>query len=235
MAWTSPATWSVGQIVTAANLNTHLRDNFKETAPYKAAAQGNVFYATGSTAIAALGVGTSGQFLKTQGSSANPAWASLTAAAFATAGMPYCLVRNDAATSISNATETVLSWNTDVQDPDSSHNPSSNPSRITPNFSGQYICFCSGTWASNASGVRTLYFRRNGSGSDRAWGHIINPTDGDGTVFSNFSGETLTSNGSTDYFEVVVAQSSGGSLDFAVDGNADSPFFGVIWAGPAAS
>ena len=235
MAWTSPATWSVGQIVTAANLNTHLRDNLKETAPYKAAAQGNVFYATGSTAIAALGVGTSGQFLKTQGASANPAWASLTAASFATAGVPYCLVRNSGATSIANATEVVLSWDTDVQDPDASHDPGSNPSRITPNVAGQYVAFCSGTWASNASGVRTLFFRRNGSGSDRAWGHIMNPTDGDTTIFSNFSGETLTANGSTDYFEVVVAQSSGGSLSFATDSNSQSPFFGLLWAGPAAS
>ena len=160
---------------------------------------------------------------------------SLSAAKFATAGIPYCLVRNTGATSISNATETVLSWDTDVQDPDTAHDPSSNPSRITPGVAGQYICFCSGSWANNATGVRTLFFRRNGSGSDRAWGHIMNPTDGDSTIFSNFSGETLTSNGSSDYFEVVVAQSSGGSLDFATDSNAQSPFFGVIWVGPAAS
>jgi hypothetical protein len=159
----------------------------------------------------------------------------VTAAKFGAGGIPYCLVRNDAATSIANATETVLSWNTDVQDPDTAHDPSSNPSRITPGVAGQYICFCSGSWASNATGVRTLFFRRNGSGSDRAWGHIVNPTDGDSTIFSNFSGETLTSNGSSDYFEVVVAQSSGGSLDFATDSNAQSPFFGVIWVGPAAS
>jgi len=197
MAWTSPATWSVGQIVTAANLNTHLRDNLTTLNPNDAAG--------------------------------------LTAASFATAGVPYCLVRNSGATSIANATETVLTWDTDVLDPDASHDPGSNPSRITPNVAGQYVAFCSGAWASNASGVRTLYFRRGGSGADRAWGHIINPTDGDSTVFSNFSGETLTSNGSSDYFEVVVAQSSGGSLDFATDANAQSPFFGLLWAGPAAS
>lgn len=27
MAWTNPKTWSVGELVTAANLNTHVRDN----------------------------------------------------------------------------------------------------------------------------------------------------------------------------------------------------------------
>src|SRR5437867_1425284 len=27
MAWTAPATWTVGQLVTAATMNTHVRDN----------------------------------------------------------------------------------------------------------------------------------------------------------------------------------------------------------------
>src|SRR5436309_5601123 len=29
MAWTAPATWTVGQLVTAATMNTHVRDNLK--------------------------------------------------------------------------------------------------------------------------------------------------------------------------------------------------------------
>jgi hypothetical protein len=28
MAWTPPATWSVGELLTAAKMNTHVRDNF---------------------------------------------------------------------------------------------------------------------------------------------------------------------------------------------------------------
>jgi hypothetical protein len=31
MAWTTPKTWSVGETLTAANLNTHIRDNGVET------------------------------------------------------------------------------------------------------------------------------------------------------------------------------------------------------------
>lgn len=38
-------------------------------------AQGDIFYASSATAIARLGAGTSGQFLKTQGAAANPVWA----------------------------------------------------------------------------------------------------------------------------------------------------------------
>lgn len=29
MSWTAPKTWAVGEVVTAANMNTHLRDNLK--------------------------------------------------------------------------------------------------------------------------------------------------------------------------------------------------------------
>jgi len=39
-------------------------------------AQGDIIYASSATAWARLGAGTSGQFLKTLGASANPAWAS---------------------------------------------------------------------------------------------------------------------------------------------------------------
>lgn len=37
--------------------------------------QGDILYSNGSNSLAKLGAGTSGQFLKTQGSGANPAWA----------------------------------------------------------------------------------------------------------------------------------------------------------------
>lgn len=52
MTWTSPATWSVGQLVTAADLNTQLRDNLlalknPPTAHYKLNESAN--YTTNST------------------------------------------------------------------------------------------------------------------------------------------------------------------------------------------
>lgn len=33
MAWTAPKTWTVGEVLTAANLNLHLRDNLNALAP----------------------------------------------------------------------------------------------------------------------------------------------------------------------------------------------------------
>lgn len=44
-------------------------------------AQGDILYASSASALARLGAGTSGQFLKTQGAGANPTWADVVAAA----------------------------------------------------------------------------------------------------------------------------------------------------------
>lgn len=52
MAWTSPMTFVANSVLTAAQLNTNLRDNLNETAPAKATTAGSIFVATGSNAIA---------------------------------------------------------------------------------------------------------------------------------------------------------------------------------------
>lgn len=53
MAWTAPMTAIAGSAFTAAQFNTHIRDNFGETAPAKATAAGQHFVATGTNTIAA--------------------------------------------------------------------------------------------------------------------------------------------------------------------------------------
>lgn len=53
MAWTSPMTATANSAFTAAQFNTHVRDNLLETAPAKATAAGQYFLSTGTNAIAA--------------------------------------------------------------------------------------------------------------------------------------------------------------------------------------
>lgn len=72
MAWTSPRTWVALEVLTAALLNTHLRDNLLQTAPAKVTTAGDLVYATGSAALARLGIGTAGQQLV--GGTSAPAW-----------------------------------------------------------------------------------------------------------------------------------------------------------------
>jgi hypothetical protein len=60
MAFTTPRTWVTGEIVSAAYLNSNVRDNMLETVPAKAAAAGDIFVATGANAIKKVTVGSAG-------------------------------------------------------------------------------------------------------------------------------------------------------------------------------
>lgn len=46
MAWTTPMTYTDGTALTAAQLNTYLRDNLNETMTAKATAEGSMFFST---------------------------------------------------------------------------------------------------------------------------------------------------------------------------------------------
>lgn len=70
MAWTSPRTWVTAELITASQMNTHVRDNELETAPAKATTKGDGFWATGANAIVRLGVGPNGQVIIADSASA---------------------------------------------------------------------------------------------------------------------------------------------------------------------
>lgn len=53
MAWTAPRTWVPNEVVTAAMMNTHVRDNLLETGPAKVSAAAQGLYSTGANAITA--------------------------------------------------------------------------------------------------------------------------------------------------------------------------------------
>ena len=52
MAWTAPMTAVANTVFTAAQFNTHVRDNLNETAPAKATTAGSLFVASGVNSIA---------------------------------------------------------------------------------------------------------------------------------------------------------------------------------------
>ncbi len=63
MAWTSPRTWSACEIVTAAIMNTHVRDNLNQTFPALVTTLGDSVWATGANAGQRVAVGATGTFL----------------------------------------------------------------------------------------------------------------------------------------------------------------------------
>lgn len=74
-SWTTPRTWTTGELVTASILNTHVRDNFNETAPAKVTTAGDTIYATGANALTRLALGALGTHWRA-GASA-PAWSNI--------------------------------------------------------------------------------------------------------------------------------------------------------------
>ncbi|XTZ17040.1 hypothetical protein ACQSSU_06585 [Micromonospora echinospora] len=78
MAWTAPMTAVANSVFTAAQFNTHVRDNLNETAPAKATVPGRVFVATGLNAIAERAVGNA--TINTQESTSSNAFVDLATA-----------------------------------------------------------------------------------------------------------------------------------------------------------
>ena len=72
MAWTTPRCWTTGEVVTAAIMNTHVKDNFNVTAPAVLTTAGDILYASGTNTPARVGKGTNGNILHQ--ASCAPAW-----------------------------------------------------------------------------------------------------------------------------------------------------------------
>jgi len=72
MAWTAPRTWTTGELVTAAFLNTHVRDNLLETAPAKVTTAGDLVYATAANTLTRLAIGSATTVL--HGGASAPIW-----------------------------------------------------------------------------------------------------------------------------------------------------------------
>lgn len=73
MAWTAPRTWVTGEIVTAALMNTHVRDNLLETSAATATTAGDLIYADGANSMGSrLAIGSAGTRLVSTGTA--PVW-----------------------------------------------------------------------------------------------------------------------------------------------------------------
>lgn len=132
-----------------------------------------------------------------------------------------CRVYNSAAISLTNSTETALTFDTEDYDTNTMHSTVSNSNRITFQTAGKYLVGAQFRWASNATGIR--------------WGRIIlnaatvlvydNPATNLGDQTS-FLATTIYNFAVNDYIEIYAFQTSGGNLNVTKDSSA-SP---VFWA-----
>lgn len=149
-----------------------------------------------------LGIGSTGQVLTVSGGV--PSWSTPSGSTFVGAN-----ATKTANQSLSNVTITSISFDgTDILDTNGFHNPASNNTRMTipTGYGGNYLIQASLEFASNTTGGREIYIRKNGSTDLQ-----VIQTDAEGSLNMTISGTFPLVAG--DYVEIRAYQSSGGSLD----------------------
>ena len=166
---------------------------------------GDTIYSSSGSTPARLGIGSTGQVLTVAGGV--PSWATPAGGATFSGVSLY----KSAAQTVSNATDTAVSFDLENFDTNTYHDNSTNNSRITipAGKGGYYSVQAMLTFVANSSGVRAATLRKNGT---------TNPIDFGCNNDGASSGSALilqktVSAVATDYFELYVYKDGGGTLD----------------------
>lgn len=138
---------------------------------------------------------------------------------------PQARVTHSVLQAITTATNTVLAFDTERWDTNTFHDNVTNNSRLTATTKGLYQIIFNGEWAANATGIRQISLRLNGT-------TIIASEQRDATTSAmRMSVSTQYQLSATDFVEVLVHQTSGGNLDITKNANI-SPEFSISFVSP---
>lgn len=193
-------------------MNQYVRDQLNQTSLGKITTIGDIVYASSTTALSRLGIGSTGQLLAVQGNGV-PAWFS----------PPQLAAYSASSVAIAHNTLTGISFNalnwsvTGL----SLSTSAGNSSKVSITTRGYYQWTVTAAWTGNSSGLRQLYTTINAaqlnSISDK-------PTD------TSLLYQQVTSTyplSTTDYIGAGAYQISGGTLDLI----AGVPSIQVHWVG----
>ena len=178
-----------------------IQDNNVTLAKLGDGTQGDILYYGASGAPARLGFGTSGDFLKTQGTGANPVWAS----AGGDNTPAFLAYQGSDQTSLASGSTTKIEYGTEIFDTDSTYDHSTNY-RWTPAVVGKYAIGCSGAMGVNTGERIALMVYKNGSSVLRAQSGY---SGANGDQFSIAGVIDVTS--TSDYFEGYIYNGSSGA------------------------
>jgi len=139
---------------------------------------------------------------------------------------PSCRVYKAAAQSINSGSDTAIQFDSERWDTDSMHDTVTNKTRITANTAGIYVITGHAMFAANATGIRAIYIRLNGS---TRIAQQLMPSNSAGTDTA-LSVATVYELAAADYVELMAVQTSGGALNVLQGGNY-TPEFGAMWQG----
>lgn len=171
-------------------------------------AKGDLIVGTGADAFSRLAVGTNTYILTADSAEATGLKWAAPAAAGSFAGVR---VRKSANQSIPNATETVLTFDTETFDTDAYHDNSTNSGRLTVPVgkAGYYSIYFCIQWDVNATGDREVSLYINGT----ATGLCGSNQAGDATLYTFLTGTTTYYLAEGDYVQLTGYQDRGGALN----------------------
>lgn len=188
-------------------------------------AKGDLIVATAADTPATLAVGSANQVLTVDSTTATGLkWATTSS----TPTFVGCSVYKNATQSLSNATQTAVTWQVEDFDTDGFHSTVSNTSRMTvpTGKDGKYLITVSIGYAFNASGRRAINFYKNGSSYKSLF--QVPPLGGSGSTVLTAS--CVLSLVATDYVEIYAYQDSGGSLNLN-GASQDESAFAITYLG----
>ncbi len=121
---------------------------------------------------------------------------------------------NNSSQTISNTTDTAITLNSERYDYGNLHSTVTNTSRLTAQAGGVYHISASANFAANATGLRVIYIRLNGT-TDICG----QSSPGSASNSTSLSVNTLYYLNAGDYVEMYVYQASGGNLSINSSGN----------------
>lgn len=170
-------------------------------------ATGDMVYASSTTQLSRVGIGSTEDRLEV--ASGIPAWVAPDGSA---------RVYDSSNQSISDATRTALTFDSERFDTDGIHSTVTNTSRLTCQTAGVYVISEMVAWDGNATGFRQTGVRLNGSTL------VAESTDSPTSSQINQTICTIYKLAVSDYVELTVRQNSGGSLNVLVFGNYSPEF-----------
>jgi hypothetical protein len=174
-------------------------------------AKGDIIGATASSTPARLAVGTNTQVLTADSTTATGLkWATPTASSPTFVG---CSIYNSSALSPANATDTLLTFDSELFDSNAFHDTSTNTGRVTipTGYGGKYLVNYAVRGVANSTGYRTLTIYKNNTSFVQFVDQVAN-----GTVTSYPTRSIILNLAAGDYLTFYYYQNSGSALTIYV-------------------